>query len=66
MSKLKPWVKIALITVVVFGLLFLFIKTNSRPKGDSKSSGGVSSLFGGDKDVFNVGVNTYAGFLQLV
>lgn len=64
MSKLKPWVKIALIVLVVGGLAIFFLKSNSKSTGSKSDSKGIS-LFGGG-DVINVGVNTYAGFLQLV
>lgn len=68
MSRLKPWVKIALIVLVVGGLSIFLFTSNSKgddSKSESKSKG-ISSLFKNDGDVLNVGVNTYAGFLQLI
>lgn len=69
MSNLKPWVKIALIAVVVFGVVFGASKLfggKDDGKGETKSKGkSLSGLFT-KSDVINVGVNTYVGFLQLV
>ena len=73
MGNLKPWVKIALIVIVVGilgGALSMF--TGKSGKSESKSeSKGLGNLFsgkilGGSGDVINVGVNTYVGFLQLI
>lgn len=66
MSRLKPWVKIALIVLVVGGLAIFFLKSNSKSTGSNSGSKGVGLFGGGKSDVLNVGVNTYAGFLQLV
>lgn len=69
MSNLKPWVKIALIAVVVFGIVFggskLFGGKDSG-NGESKSSGKSLTNIFSKNDVINVGVNTYVGFLQLI
>lgn len=70
MSNLKPWVKIALIAIVVFGVVFGAAKIFGGKKADEAGSSGkktLGSLFGSkNSDVINVGVNTYVGFLQLV
>ena len=66
MRNLKPWVKIALIVLIVFGCGYgLFTMTGSK---DGKKTGKSLFSFGGEKEsgVINVGVNTYVGFLQLV
>ena len=70
MSNLKPWVKIALIAIVVFGVVFGVSKIfDSKGDGKEKTNTGekksLGSLFS-ENDVINVGVNTYVGFLQLV
>lgn len=62
MKNLKPWVKIALIVVLVTGLIFAAMKFTGKSGGVSKSGG----IFGGDKDVITVGVNTYAGFTPII
>lgn len=68
MKNVKPWVKIALIVILMAGLIF-GIKAVSGGSSDTKKSSPVkkslSGLFGGGS-VINVGVNTYVGFLQLV
>ena len=68
MRNLKPWVKIALIVIVIAGLAFgIKMVTGNKTDGvKSNKSGFLSGLIGGDNDVINVGVNTYVGFLQLV
>lgn len=66
MSNLKPWVKIALIAIVVFGVIFGVSKIFGG-KGEAKTSEkkSLTDMFS-KNDVINVGVNTYVGFLQLV
>jgi len=66
MSNLKPWVKISIIVLVVGGLLLFFINSNKKSDGTKSKDGIITSIFKGESDVINVGVNTYAGFLQLV
>lgn len=67
MTNLKPWVKIALIALVVFGVVFGASKLlGGKESGKSeKSDKSISKIFSGG-DIINVGVNTYVGFLQLV
>jgi NitT/TauT family transport system substrate-binding protein len=82
MSNLKPWVKIALIMLLVFGLGTALYKLSGgkdesgKTANTSEKSGIFSGIFGSndsksssdsdDKDYQTVGVNTYAGFTTLV
>lgn len=66
--KLKLWVKILLAVIVLGGLSFGIYKGSSKKSGETKTSDGksLSSIFGGNGDVINVGINTYVGWLQLL
>lgn len=66
MKNLKPWVKIALIVIIISGLIFGIKAVTGGSESGKSSSKGIVGLFGGSNDVINVGVNTYVGFLQLV
>lgn len=68
MANLKPWVKIALLAILVFGIVFgastLFGGKKDGKTDKSKKS--LTSLISGDGDVINVAVNTYLGFMPIV
>jgi NitT/TauT family transport system substrate-binding protein len=68
MKRVKPWVKIALIAIVVIGIGFglKFLAGNEEVSSSTaKTSGGLSGLLS-STPTYVIGVNTYGGFTPIV
>lgn len=69
MSNVRPWVKIALIMLIVAGLgivLFNLSKKSDVANTSSSNSSSITDVFSGNDELITIGVNTYAGFTPII